>query len=127
MNSSKRKRKLVLVVDDSLTVRAYHSTLLRYLGFEVDTAENGMDALEKCMKKKYDLIFCDINMPVMDGYSFVKSLRRLDDYKDTPFVFVTTLDSEQERRKGLLAGANLFVVKPIDAEILKKILTSLGG
>ena len=121
-----KKRKKVLVVDDSLTVRVYHSSLLRSLGFDVDMASNGLEALEKCMQEKYDLIFSDINMPVMDGYTFVRKLRKLDDYKEIPVVFVTTMDDENEKKKGLLAGANLYVVKPIDNEVLKVILESLG-
>ncbi len=118
-------KKLCLVVDDSLTIRTYHSSILRSLGFETETAENGLDALEKCMEKKYDIIFSDINMPVMDGYEFVKKLRKMEGYKYTPVIFVTTLDSEEDRKKGFLAGATLYVVKPINMEILRKILESI--
>ena len=124
MNSSKKIKK-VLVVDDSLTIRVYHTSLLKSFGFEVDTAENGMEALEKVMNKKYDLILSDINMPVMDGYEFVKKLRKLDNYKLTPVVFVTTLDSEEDKRKGFMAGATLYIVKPIDTEVMEKILGSI--
>ena len=126
MSSSKKNMiKKVLVVDDSLTIRVYHSSLLKSFGFEVDTAENGMDALEKIMSKKYDLILSDINMPVMDGYEFVKRLRKLDNYKLTPVVFVTTLESDEDRKKGFMSGATLFIVKPIDNEVLKNILESI--
>jgi len=123
--SSSKKIKKVLVVDDSLTIRVYHTSLLKSFGFEVDTAENGMEALEKVMSTKYDLILSDINMPVMDGYEFVKKLRKLDNYKLTPVVFVTTLDSEEDKKKGFMAGATLYIVKPIDLEVMKKILNSL--
>ena len=123
--SSSKKIKKVLVVDDSLTIRVYHTSLLKSFGFEVDTAENGMEALEKAMSKKYDLILSDINMPVMDGYEFVKKLRKLDNYKLTPVVFVTTLDSEEDKRKGFMAGATLYIVKPIDTEVMEKILGSI--
>ena len=126
MSSSKKNMiKKVLVVDDSLTIRVYHSSLLKSFGFEVDTAENGMDALEKIMSKKYDLVLSDINMPVMDGYEFVKRLRKLNNYKLTPVVFVTTLESDEDRKKGFMSGATLFIVKPIDNEVLKNILESI--
>ena len=126
MSSSKKNMiKKVLVVDDSLTIRVYHSSLLKSFGFEVDTAENGMDALEKIMAKKYDLVLSGINMPVMDGYEFVKRLRKLDNYKLTPVVFVTTLESDEDRKKGFMSGATLFIVKPIDNEVLKNILESI--
>ena len=125
MSSSNKKIKKVLVVDDSLTIRVYHTSLLKGFGFDVDTAENGMDGLEKAMSQKYDLILSDINMPIMDGYEFVKKVRKLENYKLTPIVFVTTLDSEEDKKKGFLAGATLYIVKPIDIEVMKKILNSI--
>ncbi len=123
MNGEKKK---ALVVDDSLTVRIYHSSLLKNFGYEVDTAENGLEALEMAMKKKYDLILSDINMPVMDGFEFVRKLRKLEEYKYTPVVFITTLNSEEDKRKALMAGGTLYIVKPINLEVLEKILKSIS-
>ncbi len=120
------KNSKALVVDDSLTVRIYHSSLLKKFGYEVDTAENGMEALEKVLKEKYDLILSDINMPVMDGFEFVRRLRKLEDYKFTPVVFITTLNSEEDKRKAFLSGATLYIVKPINLEVLEKILKSIS-
>ncbi len=117
--------KRALVVDDSLTVRIYHSSLLRNFGYEVDTAENGLEALEMAMKKRYDLILSDINMPVMDGFEFVRKLRKLEDYRYTPVVFITTLNSEEDRRRAILSGGTLYIVKPINLQVLEKILRSL--
>jgi len=122
--SGENSRK-ALVVDDSLTVRIYHSSLLRSFGYEVDTAENGLEALEMAMKKRYDLILSDINMPVMDGFEFVRKLRKLEDYRYTPVVFITTLNSEEDRRRAMLSGGTLYLVKPISIEVLRKILSSL--
>ncbi len=118
--------KKALVVDDSLTIRIYHSSLLRSFGYEVDTAENGLEALEMAMKKKYDLILSDINMPVMDGFEFVRKLRKLEEYRYTPVVFITTLNSEEDRRRAMLSGGTLYIVKPIDLEVLKKILGAVS-
>lgn len=117
--------KKALVVDDSLTIRIYHSSLLRNFGYEVDTAENGLEALEMAMKKKYDLILSDINMPVMDGFEFVRKLRKLEGYRFTPVVFITTLNSEEDRRRALMSGGTLYIVKPINLEVLEKILKSI--
>jgi two-component system chemotaxis response regulator CheY len=119
--------KRALVVDDSLTIRIYHSSLLRNFGYEVDTAENGLEALEMAMKKKYDLILSDINMPVMDGYEFVRKLRKMEEYRYTPVVFITTLNSEEDKRKALMAGGTLYIVKPINLEVLEKILKSISS
>ena len=120
------EEKKVLVVDDSLTIRIYHSSLMRNFGYNVDTAENGLEALEMAMKTKYDLVLSDINMPVMDGYEFVRKLRKLEDYKYTPVVFITTLDSEEDRRKALMSGGTLYIVKPINLQVLENILKSIA-
>lgn len=120
-------KKIALVIDDSPTILAYHASLLNTFNFEVETAQNGMEALEMCLQKQYDLILCDVNMPVMDGFEFVKKVRKEENYKKVPVVFITTLDSENDRRKSLLAGGNLYIVKPIDLEVLKNILQSLAN
>ena len=67
--------KKILIVDDSLTVRMYHRQILQSAGYDTDEAEHGMEALEKAQLTKYDLFLVDINMPGLDGYSFVKKLR----------------------------------------------------
>ncbi len=120
------KEKKALVVGDSLTIRIYHSSLMRNFGYKVDTAENGLEALEMAMKTKYDLVLSDINMPVMDGYEFVRKLRKLEEYRYTPVVFITTLDSEEDRRKALMSGGTLYIVKPISLEVLENILKSIS-
>ena len=119
-------KKRALVVDDSLTIRIYHSSLLRNFGYEVDMAENGLEALEMAMKRKYDLILSDINMPVMDGFEFVRRLRKLEEYRYTPVVFITTLNSEEDRRKALMSGGTLYIVKPINLKVLERILRSIS-
>jgi len=118
--------KRALVVDDSLVVRNYHVSLLKTLSFEVETAENGAEAYEKCLQNPYDLILCDINMPVMDGYRFTKKIRKLEDYEKVPIILVTTLNSEEDRKKALLSGATLFVVKPMNFAIMKKMLEAVS-
>ena len=114
-----------LVIDDSSTINSYHTSLLIHFGFEADSAVNGMQGLEMALKKEYDLILADINMPIMDGFEFVKKVRKYEYYKKIPIVFITTLNSKADRQKALLAGGNLYLVKPIDLKVLEEILTSL--
>ena len=69
--------KRILIIDDSITVRMYHKQILSIDDYEVDEAENGMEALEKVSQNNnYDLLLVDVNMPILDGYSFVKKFRQ---------------------------------------------------
>lgn len=103
--------KKVLVVDDSPVVRSFHINILKTSGFTADGAIDGMDALEKSLKEDYDLILCDINMPKMDGLTFIQRYRETE--KETPVIILTTQEQEEQRNKGYAAGANLFIVKPV--------------
>ena len=83
----------ILVVDDSITTRTIEKNLLVELGYEVDEAADGAAALELVLKNHYDLIFSDVQMPVMDGAEFLMAIRRRKKSKTIPFVFVSTVDS----------------------------------
>ena len=116
--------KKVLIVDDSLTVRMYHKQLLNRDGYECEEAENGMEALEKSQIKNYDLYVVDINMPVMDGYTFVKKLR--EENKTTPVIMVSTESEAKDKNLGYKSGATIYIVKPANPKQLSfmaKILT----
>jgi len=102
--------KRVLIVDDSLTIRMYHKQLLTKEGFECEEAENGMEALEKSQMKPYDLFLVDINMPIMDGYSFTKKLREENNL--TPVVMVSTESELKDKELGYKSGASMYLVKP---------------
>jgi len=115
----------VLVVDDSKTVRVYHKQILESGNYVVEEAENGMEAIEKSIGDKFDLYLVDINMPVMDGYSFVKELREKVN-KDVPVIMISTEAETMDRDKAYNAGANLYFIKPTRPDILlssAKILT----
>lgn len=117
--------KSILVVDDSKTIRVYHKQILDKLGYQVDEAENGMEAVEKSLEKMYDLYLVDINMPVMDGYSFLKELRA-NISNTAPVIMISTEAEAIDRQKAYEAGANLYFVKPTKPDILTscaKILT----
>ena len=103
--------KKILIVDDSLTVRMYHRQILEKSGFECDEAENGMEALEKAQMREYDLYLVDINMPVLDGYSFVKRLRE-GEGSIAPVIMVSTESEEMDMDLAYESGASMYLVKP---------------
>ena len=109
----------VMVVDDSKTVRNYHGSILKSMGLEIVEAENGMEALEKSLDADIDLYLVDVNMPIMDGYSFISDLRRQDNYKKVPVIMVTTQAKEEDKIAAYKVGANLFETKPIKPDVLQ--------
>lgn len=109
----------VMVVDDSKTVRNYHSSILNSMGIDVLEADNGMEALEKSLDTNIDLYLVDINMPIMDGYSFVRDLRKQENHKFVPLIMITTQAKEEDRLNAYKVGTNLFETKPIKPERLK--------
>ena len=109
--------KRILVVDDSVTVRMYHRQILQGAGYEVDEAENGMEALEKITEVKYDMYLVDINMPILDGYSFVRRFRENYGY-DIPIIMISTEAEEYDKTIAYEAGANLYQTKPVGVDEL---------
>ncbi len=117
--------KRVMVVDDSKTVRMYHGSLLKEMGFEVVEAENGMEAMERSLNGDISLYLVDVNMPIMDGYSFVQEIRNEPAYATTPIIMITTQAHEEDKVEAFKVGANLFETKPIKPEVLKNYLSIL--
>lgn len=109
--------KKVLIVDDSLTVRLYHRQILQKENYECDEAENGMEALEKARLKEYDLYLVDINMPILDGYSFVKRLRA-GEGSIAPVIMVSTESEQLDQDLAFENGASLYLIKPVRPEDL---------
>ena len=108
--------KKILVVDDAATVRMYHKKILEDAGFEVEEAVNGLEALEKALLNDYDLYIVDINMPKLDGYSFVKKLRETENVRQSPVIMVTTEAEEKDMDKAFEKGANFYFIKPVKPE-----------
>lgn len=104
--------KQILIVDDAMTVRMYHRKLMEELGFDVEEAENGIEALEKSLCKSFDLMLVDVNMPKMDGYSLVKEMRVTSELRGIPVIMVSTEDKATDMDAAYLSGANLYIVKP---------------
>lgn len=112
----------IMIVDDSKIVRDYHRDILETLEHTVAEAENGMEALEKSVMDAYDLYLVDINMPVMDGYSFVKEFRKREGGKE-PFIIMISTEAEQEDMyTAFKEGANLYFVKPVRPDDMASVL-----
>lgn len=108
----------ILTVDDSASIRQMVSFTLKSAGFEVAEAADGAEGLQAIKADKYDLVISDVNMPNMDGISFVKALRQLDNYKFTPVLMLTTESSGDKKNAGRQAGATGWIVKPFNPDQL---------
>jgi two-component system chemotaxis response regulator CheY len=115
----------IMVVDDSKTVRNYHKTIIKSEGLDVIEAENGMEALEKSLAADIDMYIVDVNMPIMDGYSFISDLRKQEKYKSVPVIMVTTQAKIEDKISAYKVGANLFETKPIKPDLLKSYIDIL--
>ena len=110
--------KTIMIIDDSVSLRQVVGIALSAAGYEVIEACDGQDALAKLNGPKIHLMICDVNMPNMDGISFLKALREVPSYKFTPVIMLTTEAGEDKKREGQAAGARAWVVKPFKPEQL---------
>ncbi len=104
--------KTILIVDDSASIRQVVGIALRGAGYDVVEACDGSDALNKLDGRKIHLVISDVNMPIMDGITFVKELKKHPKYKFTPVIMLTTESQEEKKKQGQEAGAKAWVVKP---------------
>lgn len=104
--------KTILIVDDSASLRQVVSIALKGAGYDVIEACDGKDALSKLDGRKIHLVISDVNMPNMDGLSFVKAAKQLPAYKFTPVIMLTTEAGDAKKQEGQAAGAKAWVVKP---------------
>ncbi|MEZ4225381.1 MAG: response regulator [Polyangiaceae bacterium] len=108
---------VVLVVDDSRSIRMLVSKVLKQAGFEVVEAENGKDALAKLAQaSNVQLVITDLNMPVMDGLELIQAIRQKAEHKFTPVVFLTTETEEKKKEQAKSAGATGWIIKPFHPE-----------
>jgi two-component system chemotaxis response regulator CheY len=118
----------VLVVDDYATMIRIVSNLLRQLGFSnIDTAMNGESALEQMSTRRYGLVLSDWNMEPMTGLDLVKAVRKDQTLNDTPFIMVTAESKPENVVTAKLAGVDSYIVKPFNAETLKRKLAGVLG
>jgi two-component system chemotaxis response regulator CheY len=108
--------QVILAVDDSATVRKFVSVSLSMQGFQVITASDGMDALEKLPQQHVDLVITDLNMPNMDGFELIRALRENPQYRDLPVIILTSLTDEVSRETGAGLGVTSFLTKPFSLE-----------
>lgn len=104
--------KTILVVDDSASLRQVVAMALKGAGYDVIEAQDGQDALNKLSSARANLIISDVNMPVMDGITFVRELKKLPQCKFTPVIMLTTESQEQKMAEAKAAGAKAWVIKP---------------
>jgi len=120
--------KRVLVIDDAGLVRRYYRDALETAGFDVAEALNGLEALEHLLGGRFDLVIVDVNMPQMDGLSFLQTLRAKSlPLSSIPALVVSTESAPQRVAAARAAGANFYIVKPLRAEALVQYASLLCG
>ena len=118
--------KKCLVVDDSSVIRKVARRILEDIGFEITEAEDGQKALDACKASMPDAVLLDWNMPVMDGLEFLARLREEDGGDEPIVVFCTTENDVAHITKAIRAGANEYIMKPFDREILSAKFQEVG-
>ncbi len=122
-----RRKPRVLVVDDSISIRKYVQRFLDRSGYEVDTATDGMNALDVLSKAKYDAVITDLEMPVMHGYDLIAEMKRSPVFSAVPIIVLTSRAGEKHRQKAIDMGAQDYLVKPFEEqemiEALKRLLS----
>jgi two-component system, chemotaxis family, chemotaxis protein CheY len=122
------RRTRILVVDDANLVRLYYRRILEAAGYEIDEAINGVEALEKLLETAPDLLIVDINMPQMDGLTFLSELRRRPlPQSAIPALVTSTESGVHDKDAARAAGANFYLVKPLDADMLVEHAAMLCG
>jgi two-component system, chemotaxis family, chemotaxis protein CheY len=123
-----RAKKRILVVDDASLVRRYYREALERAGYEVDEALNGLEALEKLLVATVDLLIVDVNMPQMDGFTFLRVLRRQElPVAGIPALVTSTEAGSKDIDAARVAGANFYLVKPLRQDTLVDYVAMLCG
>ena len=126
MNQPAAEPRNFLVVEDSAAMRQLLNMHLKNIkGSRIIEASNGAEALKKLNAEKVDIIFTDINMPVMDGLKLISFVRQDPRFKGLPIVIITTMGAEEDRDRGLALGANAYLAKPIQYSHLVKTVNEL--
>jgi two-component system, chemotaxis family, chemotaxis protein CheY len=110
--------KTIMIVDDSASMRQVVAIALKGAGYDVLEGRDGADALTKLTGQKVHLIISDVNMPNMDGITFLKAVKQMPAYKFTPIIMLTTESAAEKKAEGQAAGAKAWMVKPFKPEML---------
>ena len=117
----------VMIVDDSRAQRMMLRRMVETLGFETEEAENGQDALDQLQADNpVDLMLVDWNMPVLDGLDMLKAVRKQGAYSDTTILMVSSESDPRKIARALMCGADDYLVKPVDAPMIREKLIMLG-
>jgi two-component system chemotaxis response regulator CheY len=126
--TTERPPTRILVIDDSSLVRMYYRATLEQAGFAVEQAINGIEAMEKVLAQPFDLLIVDVNMPRMDGLSFLRALReRGEDIASLPALVISTEAGAQDLDDARAAGGNFYLVKPVSESDLRAHVAVLTG
>ncbi|HVM88432.1 MAG TPA: response regulator [Puia sp.] len=118
--------KKILIIEDNNDIRENVEELLSLTGFEVITASNGTNGIEIAMLEKPDIIVCDVSMSDVDGYEVLKHLKKNEQSKSIPFIFLTARSEKKDIQYGLSLGASGYLVKPFsEKELISAINNSL--
>ncbi|HED08228.1 MAG TPA: response regulator [Ignavibacteria bacterium] len=109
-------KKIILVADDSPSIRKFVSFALKLKGYEIISASDGMEALEKLPNAKINLVITDLNMPNLDGFELIKAIRNNVELKEIPIIILSSLSGSEEIKKGMEFGANSYLAKPFDPQ-----------
>lgn len=118
--------KNCLIVDDSRVIRKVARNILEDLGFETEEAANGQEALDTCRNRVFDAILLDWYMPVMNGIDFLRAMRALPEGGKPVVIFCTTENDITHIQEAIEAGANEYVMKPFDSEIIQAKFAQVG-
>lgn len=118
--------KQVLIVDDSIVIRKVARRILESLNLGIDEAEDGRQALAACAKKMPDAILLDWNMPHMDGFQFLRELRKMPTSVTTKVIFCTTENDVSHIARAMHAGADEYIMKPFDKDIVRSKFAEVG-
>jgi len=123
-----RRRLRILLVDDSAIAREAEAALLRSLGHEVDEAVDGEDGWQRLQSGAYQLLITDVQMPVLDGIDLTRRVKSTPRFAKVPILILSSLSAPEERRRGVDAGADAYMVKgELDGETLAGTLERLCG
>jgi two-component system sensor histidine kinase/response regulator len=118
------KKYNILIIEDTKSIREELRDILTFEGMQVFTAENGQEGIDKAKEYLPDLILCDIMMPVKDGFEVFGEIQNINNFKHTPFIFLTAKATVENRREGMILGADDYIVKPFDIDLLIKSVKS---
>ena len=118
--------KTCLIVDDSKVVRMVARKILEGLDFSIEEAEDGQQALESCVRRMPEAVLLDWNMPVKSGIEFLQELRAMKDVRQPIVVFCTTENDMAHIQEAITAGANEYIMKPFDSEIIQSKFAQVG-